>query len=190
MMCSTEFDKTKRHHIFVYEVYEDGTLSGRRLFASVGVYDGSSPGLGVPDGIKVDTKGRVYIGTPDGVQGKILYYICSFKSKIWKRVGNRDHLRHTGLIRSQNPPQMDTYILSGTWLACSYEQTSTWRVFWWDWTLCSKHRHHCRFNRGNGWEGSMSRSFQGDIFNLTSYCFCISTLILKLGMIVFVIHKC
>ena len=74
MMCSSELDTTKRHHIFVYEVYEDGTLSGRRLFASVGVYDGSSPGLGVPDGIKVDTKGRVYIGTPDGVQGKSRCY--------------------------------------------------------------------------------------------------------------------
>lgn len=58
-----------RHHIFVYEVRRDGTLSSRRLLASVGMYDGSPPGLGLPDGIKVDTKGRIYIGSPDGVQG-------------------------------------------------------------------------------------------------------------------------
>lgn len=63
-----EFDKTMRHHIYVMEVRRDGTLSGRRLFASVGIYDGSAPGLGLPDGIKVDTKGRLYIGSPDGVQ--------------------------------------------------------------------------------------------------------------------------
>lgn len=86
LICSAEFDKTKRHHIFVYEVYEDGTLSGRRLFASVGVYDGSSPGLGVPDGIKVDTKGRIYIGTPDGVQGKVTHYFGSLNSKNSKEV--------------------------------------------------------------------------------------------------------
>lgn len=63
-----EFDKGKRHHIYVYKVREDGMLSSRRLLASVGMYDGSAPGLGLPDGIKVDTKGRIYIGSPDGVQ--------------------------------------------------------------------------------------------------------------------------
>lgn len=46
-----------------------GFLYNRRLFASIGVYDGSSPGLGIPDGIKVDTMGRVYVGTVDGIQG-------------------------------------------------------------------------------------------------------------------------
>lgn len=63
-----------RHHIYVYELRRDGTLSGRRLFASVGIYDGSAPGLGLPDGIKVDTKGRIYVGSPDGVQG---WYLSS-----------------------------------------------------------------------------------------------------------------
>lgn len=70
--CSTAFDTSKRHHIFVYDILRDGTLSSRRLFASVGVYDGTSPGLGIPDGIKVDTEGRVYTGSPDGVQGRVL----------------------------------------------------------------------------------------------------------------------
>lgn len=63
-----EYDNEKRHHIYVYIIRRDGTLSGRRLFASVGIYDGSDPGLGLPDGIKVDTKGRIYVGSPDGVQ--------------------------------------------------------------------------------------------------------------------------
>lgn len=50
-------------------------LSSRRLLASVGMYDGSAPGLGLPDGIKVDTKGRIYIGSPDGVQGRQLFIL-------------------------------------------------------------------------------------------------------------------
>lgn len=67
-LTGEEFNSEMRHHIFVYEVRRDGTLSSRRLFASVGMYDGSPPGLGLPDGIKVDTKGRIYVGSPDGVQ--------------------------------------------------------------------------------------------------------------------------
>ncbi|CAK9870190.1 unnamed protein product [Sphagnum jensenii] len=63
-----EFDPLKHHHIYVFDILPDGSLGSRRLFASVGMYDGSSPGLGVPDGIKIDTKGRVYVGSPDGVQ--------------------------------------------------------------------------------------------------------------------------
>ena len=61
----------------MYEVRRDGTLSSRRLFASVGIYDGSSPGLGLPDGIKVDTKGHIYVGSPDGVQGVSLSHLLS-----------------------------------------------------------------------------------------------------------------
>jgi hypothetical protein len=69
-MCrfGDEFDPLKHHHIYVFDILPDGSLGSRRLFASVGMYDGSSPGLGVPDGIKIDTKGRVYVGSPDGVQ--------------------------------------------------------------------------------------------------------------------------
>jgi len=63
-----QFDVTKPHSITVFDVGADGLLCNRRVFASVGVYDGSSPGLGIPDGIKVDTEGRVYTGTLDGVQ--------------------------------------------------------------------------------------------------------------------------
>uniref|UniRef100_A0A7I4CSZ5 SMP-30/Gluconolactonase/LRE-like region domain-containing protein n=1 Tax=Physcomitrium patens TaxID=3218 RepID=A0A7I4CSZ5_PHYPA len=63
-----KYDATKPHSITVFDVGVDGFLTNRRLFASVGVYDGSYPGLGVPDGIKVDTQERVYVSTVDGVQ--------------------------------------------------------------------------------------------------------------------------
>ena len=59
----------KPHHIYVFTVYSDGSLGSRRLFAAVGVYDGKTQALGVPNGIKLDTHGNVYIGSTDGVQG-------------------------------------------------------------------------------------------------------------------------
>ncbi len=71
-MCrlkSDQFNVTKPHSVYVFDVESDGMLSNRRLFAAVGVYDGSSPGLGIPDGIKVDDKDRVYVATVDGIQG-------------------------------------------------------------------------------------------------------------------------
>lgn len=66
------------HSITVFDVEEDGAyLSNRRLFASIASMDGSYEGVGCPDGIKVDTMGRVYTSNPDGVQvlspkGKVL----------------------------------------------------------------------------------------------------------------------
>ncbi|KAG0565869.1 hypothetical protein KC19_7G019300 [Ceratodon purpureus] len=61
-------DEIKPHHIYVFPVYSDGSLGTRRLFAAVGVYDRKTQALGVPNGIKVDTHGNVYIGSTDGVQ--------------------------------------------------------------------------------------------------------------------------
>lgn len=63
-----QIDVAKPHSITVFDVGADGFLFNRRLFASVGVYDGSGPGLGIPDGIKVDTMDRVYVATVDGIQ--------------------------------------------------------------------------------------------------------------------------
>lgn len=66
------------HSITVFDVAEDGTsLLYKRLFASVSTLDGSYRGVGCPDGIKVDTMGRVYVANPDGIQvlspeGKVL----------------------------------------------------------------------------------------------------------------------
>ncbi|KAH7306510.1 hypothetical protein KP509_22G016200 [Ceratopteris richardii] len=69
-------DLSKPHDINVFDV-EGTTLSNRRVFASVAVLDGSLPSIGVPDGIKVDTQGRVYTANQDGIQvfspkGKLL----------------------------------------------------------------------------------------------------------------------
>lgn len=60
----------KPHHIYAFTVYSDGSLGSRRTFAAVGVYDRKGQTLGVPNGIKVDIQGNVYIGSIDGVQGK------------------------------------------------------------------------------------------------------------------------
>ncbi|KAH7306508.1 hypothetical protein KP509_22G016100 [Ceratopteris richardii] len=70
------FDPTKPHDINVFDV-EGSILSNRRVFASVAVLEGSLPSIGVPDGIKVDTQGRVYTANQDGIQvfspkGKLL----------------------------------------------------------------------------------------------------------------------
>ena len=75
---SGQYDVTKPHSILRFDVSGDGRLTNRQLFASVGVYDGSSPGLGIPDGIKVDTMGRVYTASVDGIQGQC----CSFNFGI------------------------------------------------------------------------------------------------------------
>lgn len=48
------------HHLFAFDVVDQRTLAGRRLFAVV------EPGH--PDGIKVDGEGRVYASVPGGVQ--------------------------------------------------------------------------------------------------------------------------
>lgn len=48
------------HHIRAFDVLKGGHLRGDRLFATV------SPGC--PDGIKLDTKGRVYTSSATGVQ--------------------------------------------------------------------------------------------------------------------------
>lgn len=62
-------DLSQPHSIYVFDVNSDGkTLSNRRLFASVASFDGSAAAIGAPDGIKVDTKGRVYTANPDGIQ--------------------------------------------------------------------------------------------------------------------------
>jgi gluconolactonase len=48
------------HHVLAYDVVDGGRLAGERLFAVV------SPGF--PDGIKVDSAGRVYVSSASGVQ--------------------------------------------------------------------------------------------------------------------------
>lgn len=58
-------DKNLAHNITVFDVVNGRQLSDRRLFASICAFDGSD--LGMPDGIKVDTDGRVYVASSDGV---------------------------------------------------------------------------------------------------------------------------
>jgi gluconolactonase len=54
------FSVDRAHHLLAYDVVEGRRLAGERLFAVV------SPGF--PDGIKVDSEGRVYASSSSGVQ--------------------------------------------------------------------------------------------------------------------------
>jgi len=56
-------DDTEATHLRVFDVLEDGTLANGRIFAEV---KGEKPG--VPDGLRVDTKGNVYCTGSGGVQ--------------------------------------------------------------------------------------------------------------------------
>lgn len=53
---------TARRHIRVFDVQSDGTLTNGRLF-----YEAKGDEPGVPDGMKVDTKGNVYCTGPAGI---------------------------------------------------------------------------------------------------------------------------
>jgi gluconolactonase len=54
------FEPSRPHHIKAFDVLDGGRLAGERVFADV------EPGF--PDGIKVDTDGRVYASSFSGVQ--------------------------------------------------------------------------------------------------------------------------
>jgi gluconolactonase len=53
---------TDRMHIRIFDLNEDGSTSGDRVFAEI-----SGQGEGKPDGMKVDAEGRVYCTGPGGV---------------------------------------------------------------------------------------------------------------------------
>lgn len=56
-------DDSVKKNILRYEVQPDGTLANAQVFADL-----SKTGIeGVPDGMKVDTKGNVYCAGPDGI---------------------------------------------------------------------------------------------------------------------------
>lgn len=54
-------DSSELRQIYVYRVNADGTLSSGRIFAKI-----TNPS-GVPDGMKVDVSGRLYVAGPGGV---------------------------------------------------------------------------------------------------------------------------
>ncbi|MBL4702962.1 MAG: SMP-30/gluconolactonase/LRE family protein, partial [Flavobacteriales bacterium] len=54
------YDVNLPHHIKEYDIFEGRFLQNERLFAVV------SPGI--PDGLKVDTEGRVYSSSASGVK--------------------------------------------------------------------------------------------------------------------------
>lgn len=53
-------DSSNLKHVRVFDVRKDGTLTGGKVFANL-------KGDGVPDGMKVDVKGNLYVTGPGGV---------------------------------------------------------------------------------------------------------------------------
>lgn len=56
-------DDSSTQDIYAYDVAVDGTIRNGRLFARLD----SSVGAGVPDGLKVDVRGNVYVTGPGGI---------------------------------------------------------------------------------------------------------------------------
>jgi len=54
-------DSSGLRHIRVFKVEKDGTLSGGEVFATI------TDSAGVPDGMKIDTQGKLYAAGPGGV---------------------------------------------------------------------------------------------------------------------------
>ncbi|MCJ7609463.1 SMP-30/gluconolactonase/LRE family protein [Candidatus Bathyarchaeota archaeon] len=55
-------DSSERKHIRIFNVEEDGSITGGRVFAQI-----RSEEPGAPDGMKVDTEGRLYVAAPGGI---------------------------------------------------------------------------------------------------------------------------
>ncbi|GAQ91431.1 hypothetical protein KFL_007840010 [Klebsormidium nitens] len=58
---------TRPHSVYVYDVTPGGRLTNKQFFVSTASYDAPYRPV-IPDGIKVDSANRVYLGTADGVQ--------------------------------------------------------------------------------------------------------------------------
>ena len=54
--------ESEASRVIQFEVQQDGGLAGRRLFVRIGQVDPESGSYAYPDGIKVDSKGNLYIG--------------------------------------------------------------------------------------------------------------------------------
>jgi len=56
-------DDSEQRNIRVYDFHSDGTVSNGRIFGS----EAGEPKSGVPDGIKVDKNGNLYVTGPEGI---------------------------------------------------------------------------------------------------------------------------
>jgi gluconolactonase len=56
-------DDSEQRNIRVYDFHADGSITNGRIFAS----EAGAKNSGVPDGIKVDTKGNLYVTGPEGI---------------------------------------------------------------------------------------------------------------------------
>jgi sugar lactone lactonase YvrE len=54
--------ESEASRVIQFKVKQDGTLSNRRLFVRIGQVDPGSGSYAYPDGLKMDSKGNLYIG--------------------------------------------------------------------------------------------------------------------------------
>ncbi len=93
-------DDSEQRNIRVYDAFADGTLSNGRIFGE----EPGGKGDGVPDGIKVDEKGNLFVTGPKGIW-------------VWDSKGN-----HLGtIVMPEQPanlawgdPQYDTLYITAT----------------------------------------------------------------------------
>jgi gluconolactonase len=68
---------TKRFHIRVFDVLDDGTLQNGRIWAeTTGDGTGVSDGTGVPDGMKIDIDDNIYCCGPGGIHVFDAHGVC------------------------------------------------------------------------------------------------------------------
>ncbi len=53
--------ESEAHRVIQFTVKEDGTLSGRKLFAKLRDLDAEAAAPGYPDGLKMDSRGKLYV---------------------------------------------------------------------------------------------------------------------------------
>ena len=74
---------TARQHIRVFEVNQNGTLSGGKLWAQT-----KGEGAGAPDGMKIDSLGHVYCCGPGGIHVFTSDAICLGVIRVPERTAN------------------------------------------------------------------------------------------------------
>jgi sugar lactone lactonase YvrE len=72
--------------VYVYDVLPSGRLTNKNFLLATASFDAPYRPV-IPDGIKVDMDGRIYLGVADGVQGQRIsaYFPASVRRFLWLR---------------------------------------------------------------------------------------------------------
>jgi hypothetical protein len=67
---------TNPHSVYVYDVLPSGRLTNKNFLLATASFDAPYRPV-IPDGIKFDMDGRIYLGVADGVQGQQIYFMSA-----------------------------------------------------------------------------------------------------------------